>query len=148
MYIYKITNLVNGKVYIGKTIKSIQKRFGQHKTNFRTGKQTQLYNAMRKYGIENFIVQKVCKCINEKQLEKSEIFFIKFYDSIENGYNVDNGTNCGSKVSEEGKLRISIANKGKTSPFKGKKHTEEAKRSIALSRIGKNQFKNIELKQA
>lgn len=60
-YIYKITNNINGKVYIGQTIKTVEKRFRQHINNSNKPYFSQiiLYKAMNKYGIENFSVEKI-----------------------------------------------------------------------------------------
>lgn len=63
-FIYKITNLINGKSYIGKTSFSIKKRFKEHQRDaFRDRNEKRpLYSAMRKYGIENFTVEQVEEC--------------------------------------------------------------------------------------
>ena len=53
-YIYKITNKINNKVYIGKTEGDIALRWQQHIYNMSNGIEYHLYNAMRKYGLENF----------------------------------------------------------------------------------------------
>ena len=64
-YIYKITNNINGKVYIGETTRTVQIRWNQHKTRARNTQFTEyLYNAMRKYGIENFSAEEVT--VNEQ----------------------------------------------------------------------------------
>lgn len=54
--IYKITNTVNSKIYVGKTSKTAEQRLKRHFINSKTGN-TYLYKAMRKHGIENFIVE-------------------------------------------------------------------------------------------
>jgi len=56
--IYKITNLINGKTYIGKTT-NLEARWTLHKWAARSGKKNRLYVAMRKYGIENFTIEKI-----------------------------------------------------------------------------------------
>lgn len=56
MIIYRITNTVNNKFYIGKTTKSLEERFLRHKANHKHGK-TYLYKAMRKHGVENFKIE-------------------------------------------------------------------------------------------
>lgn len=63
-YIYKITNKINGKVYIGKTIHSIETRWNQH--IYESKKQRYecrpLYDAFNKYGIENFTIEEIDRC--------------------------------------------------------------------------------------
>lgn len=88
--IYKITNTINNKVYIGKTYSTIERRFGQHKRDSRKDscKDRPLYKAMNKYGIENFVITELGKFDN---LEEKEMEFIKEYDSYKNGYNATLG---------------------------------------------------------
>ena len=87
-YIYKITNTLNDKVYIGQTIKTVQKRFTQHKNNSNKEyfSQIVLYKAFNKYGIENFICEEIEKVPNDK-LDEREKYWIEYYDSYFNGYN-------------------------------------------------------------
>ena len=87
-YIYKITNTINGKVYIGQTKQTIEQRFIQHKSHARTGQSHhKLARALRKYGDENFTIELVEICDYEI-LDKRERYWIKFFNSIENGYNI------------------------------------------------------------
>ena len=59
-YIYKITNTVNNKIYIGKTEETIERRFYEHKLNVKTGhKRSRLYSAMKHYGFDKFIVEEL-----------------------------------------------------------------------------------------
>ena len=87
-YIYKITNTLNDKVYIGQTIKTVQKRFTQHKNNSNKEyfSQIVLYKAFNKYGIENFICEEIEEVPNNK-LDEREKYWIEYYDSYFNGYN-------------------------------------------------------------
>ena len=86
-YIYKITNQINNKIYIGKTENvNPNKRWSQHKSEFRKERSNHraLYKAMNKYGIENFSFEVIEE--TEKPEEK-EIYYISLYDSYHNGYN-------------------------------------------------------------
>lgn len=87
-HIYKITNKENNKVYIGQTIKKVEKRFQQHKNNYNKPyfSQLALYKAFNKYGIENFSFEEIEEVDNEK-LDEREKYWIKYYDSYQNGYN-------------------------------------------------------------
>ena len=58
-YIYKITNLINQKAYIGKTINSISERWKEHKRDCKRFSNRPLYRALNKYGIDNFKVELV-----------------------------------------------------------------------------------------
>ena len=87
-FIYKITNKLNNKIYIGQTIKTVSKRFQQHKNNSNKDyfSQIVLYKAFNKYGIENFICETLEEVPNDK-LDEREKYWIEFYDSYFNGYN-------------------------------------------------------------
>lgn len=90
-YIYKISNDVNEKIYIGKTSRSISLRWGEHKKNAKTNKlDFPLYRAMRKYGIEHFSIEVIEKC-NDEEIDDKEIYWIAYYQSYEKGYNCTKG---------------------------------------------------------
>ena len=63
-YIYKITNQINGKLYIGKTNRTIQERFKEHCRDYlkRGNEKRPLYSAMKKYGIRNFSIESIEEC--------------------------------------------------------------------------------------
>lgn len=94
--IYKIQNLINGKIYIGQSV-HIKTRFNQHKNEAKNGNTRPLYNAIRKYGVENFSFEVIEECSKEK-LNEREIYWIKKYDSFHNGYNLTPGGNEPYKV--------------------------------------------------
>ena len=90
--IYKITNKINGKVYIGQS-KNITTKWEAHKTYARGSlKKSFITNAMRKYGVENFVKEVLEKCRIE-DLDEREKYWIKYYDSTnrEKGYNQSEG---------------------------------------------------------
>ena len=91
-YIYKIQNLINNHVYIGQTVKSYEKRFQQHKNNYDKPyfSQLTLYKAFKKYGLENFSFEPIEEIENEK-LDEREKYWIDYYDSYKNGYNMTLG---------------------------------------------------------
>lgn len=91
-YIYKITNLINGKLYIGQT-KNIKNRWHEHCLESASNRKNQiLYNAMRKYGINNFkieIIEGPVKDYNER--EKYWISYYNTYLDRTKGYNMTPG---------------------------------------------------------
>lgn len=91
-YIYKITNKINGKCYIGKTQFSLQKRWKEHCSDYqrRNYEKRPLYAAMKKYGIENFYIEQIEECPIE-QIDNREKYWIEFYGSFINGYNATKG---------------------------------------------------------
>ena len=90
MGIYKITNQINGKVYIGQSI-NIEHRWKEHIQEAKHGdKKYKIYLALRKYGIENFKFEILEECQRE-ELNEKEIFYIEKYNSYYDGYNSNLG---------------------------------------------------------
>ena len=93
--IYKIENKINHHVYIGQSI-NIKQRWIQHKVPsswndpIRDSYNNKLYGAFRKYGLDNFDFSIIEECAIEK-LNEREIYWIKYYNSCENGYNLTIG---------------------------------------------------------
>lgn len=89
-YIYKITNNINEKIYIGKTEFSVEKRFKEHCLDYKREhyKNRPLYSAMNKYGIENFSVETIEETDNPEEREK---YWIEYFGSFKNGYNATVG---------------------------------------------------------
>ena len=73
MVIYKITNKLNGKIYVGQTKQSIEKRFLQHSKSL-----TPLGQAIQQCGIQNFTTEIIEHCEIQKQLNEREIFGFTF----------------------------------------------------------------------
>lgn len=116
MIIYKITNLINNKVYIGLTTKSLTYRWGRHLTEGKNLKnQKPLYRAIRKYGESNFQVEEIDSAPNIKTLGELERYYIKYFNSKDPkfGYNLTSGgehnqwdANPSSKLSYEEVVQI------------------------------------------
>lgn len=118
-YIYKITNTVNGKLYIGQTRKTIEERFEMHLKNAKKHINRYLYDAMNKYGYDNFIPSLIEEC-EDNLLDEREIYWIKFYNTTNKdiGYNMTIGGGGGdtwtkNSHKEETSKKISEHNKGK-----------------------------------
>lgn len=108
--IYKIVNLVNNKVYVGQS-NWINKRIGVHKRFLRANKHcnVHLQNAYNKYGEQNFIFDVIEYC-SEDKLNEREQYWINYYDSYKNGYNMTLGGD-GSRgyfFSKESKEKMSF----------------------------------------
>lgn len=91
-YIYKITNLVNNKIYIGKTDRTIEERFKEHIRNSTDPAMEQpLYRAIRKHGIDKFKIEEIEQC-NQETCSDREIYWINELKSFgKNGYNATLG---------------------------------------------------------
>lgn len=111
MYVYKITNIINNKVYIGQTINPIEKRFHRHIQDAISNRlDTHLARAIRKYGPEQFKIELIDTANDQEELTKKEYYWINYYDSVNKGYNETNSKlKCGgntylSKTPEEMKF--------------------------------------------
>lgn len=153
--IYKITNLVNGKVYIGQATQNFQKRYWLHRWKLRKNihDNIHLQNAWNKYGEDNFefsVVEVIDKCL----IDEREQHWIKHYKSIDKCYSIQDGGQperlvdfvtpegrkivgeknrqrmLGSKASEETKQKMSEARKGKYVKTKTQKLTPELAKKI------------------
>lgn len=113
MIIYKVTNRINGKVYIGQTKQSLHKRWSNHCC--KNSHCSILHSAIKKYGAENFTVEQIDVAASKEELDKKEIYWISHFDSVApKGYNISlgGGGNRGHIPSEETLLKRSAALKG------------------------------------
>ena len=95
MIIYKVTNSINGKSYIGQTAQTLKKRIGNHKLQVKNGSTTYFYNAIRKYGFDNFSWEVLCICETKQEMDEMEFHYIKQYHTYSypdrTGYNMTLG---------------------------------------------------------
>lgn len=96
--IYKFTNKINGKIYIGQSL-DLRRRYISHKNNYKNPNsqayKNAFYAALRKYGFENFDYEIITQSENfdKDQLNELEKYYIDKYKSYENGYNMNPGGN-------------------------------------------------------
>ena len=152
--VYKITNLVNGKVYIGQSINIIN-RWKDHinALNRKDSRCTLLQRAWNKYKQDNFSFEILELCY-ENELDDVEVKYIEFYDSINNGYNIEPGGNKNKRLSEKTKQKLRESHLGKVAsdetrkkmsesrmgdknPMYGQTHSEETRRKISEAKNGK-----------
>lgn len=133
--IYKIES-PGGSVYIGQSIE-IFTRWAFHKKMHSSSKQYKLYNSLKKYGVSNHsfsIIHLLPNDVDIKTLVTYEQFCMDQFR--EAGYSLLNLREAGSngKVSEDTKRRISEANKGHVAHNLGKKHSDETRKKMSISR--------------
>ena len=87
MYVYKIVNKVNGKIYVGQTTEKLSQRFNRHMGYQKDDKDTKFYRAIRKYGKSNFYIELIEEVENLDELNIREEYWIRKLDTVENGYN-------------------------------------------------------------
>lgn len=131
--IYKIKNLLNGKVYIGQSI-DIKRRFKDHKKEIKNNNVYPLYHSIRKYGIENFEFNVIEHVSNNDELNIKEQFWVDYYKSFNRsyGYNIriDCTNNYGVLHSEKTKQDIS-------KKLRGIKRSDKTKEKMSLAKKGK-----------
>ena len=161
MVVYKITNQINGKIYVGQTSFSIEKRWREHVVS----KKSLISKAVRKYGEESFSIECLEKCSSVEELNQKEIHYIALLKSTQRdvGYNVEFGglhspmtnetkqklsiAHQGKKLSKEHKDRIGLSCSGKkrseetktlmSQSFKGRTHSEETRKKISEATTGR-----------
>ena len=95
MIIYKITNLQNNKIYIGQTIRSVDARWREHLKSAQLGTDLHLYEAIRLYGKDNFIIEVIDNATSQEELDNKEKYWIHYFNTLnpEKGYNNIEGGN-------------------------------------------------------
>lgn len=138
-FIYKIEHRESGKIYIGKTARTLEERMKEH----RWSNELYIDRAIRKYGINAFEVSVVEECADSNELNEREIFWIAFYNCKNpNGYNMTDGGDggAGHVVSEEAKKKISEFHKGRKKSEKTCKKISESKTGNCLSKEHRNKI--------
>lgn len=115
MLVYKVTNLINGKVYVGQTIHSLEHRKSGHERDARCEAKTTVlfHNALLKYGYDNFKWEVLKECSSQKELDYYEDYYIKEFNTLnrEKGYNLKSGGKLGVVFTDEIKAKIRESSK-------------------------------------
>jgi group I intron endonuclease len=141
--IYKITNSINNKLYIGKYTR---KKFYETTFNKYWGSGTLIKKEIKKYGIKNFKKEIIEYCKTNEELNKKEKYWIKTLNCITpNGYNITIGGVGGDIISNNPNKKIILKKQSefmlKHNPFKNKKHTKRTKEIMSRNHAnvkGKN----------
>lgn len=164
-YIYRFQNKVNGKCYIGQT-DNIERRYKRHLADYTT-KNNKFYAAMRKYGIGSFEFSVIFVAFYVEDLNDLEVLFIAEHDSYNSGYNstvggggmrgfrhsdatiskmkylkLMNNPQKGKPLTDEHRMKISLALSGDKNHFYGKTHSESSRHKMSL--VNKGRFVSIE----
>lgn len=130
-YVYKTTNLINGRIYIG-----------QHKSNgwdeqyIGSGKILEV--ALKKYGRKNFVCEIIESCKTKEELNQKEIYWIAFYREKNNCYNITNGgEGRAASHSEETRKKLSKSLTGRVVPKEARENMSNAHKGIRVSEESK-----------
>lgn len=111
MLIYKLTNKINGKIYIGQTVNTLEVRLQQHFSPSTAKSNMLVSKAIRKYGRKNFTAEILEQCSSVDELNSKEQYWIKTFNSGDNkiGYNIKlGGFNFERSEELKEKIRIGI----------------------------------------
>ena len=132
--VYKITNKITGKIYIGITNQGSGARYRHHWYESRIGEPSPIHRSMAKYGEDNFTLEIIDFAETYEELKEKEKFWIKKFNSTDRniGYNLTEGGDgtFGRTHSEETKEKI-------RQKALGRKISEETKKKMSEARIGK-----------
>lgn len=153
--VYCIVNIINGKYYIGQTIKPLEKRWTAHKSSAARGSRFHLHNAIRKYGKDNFVLHVIAEMQSQEELDKCERVWIALTRSFDRsvGYNLTFGGDGvrpdddsrkrrsewmkGRTVSDETRRKLSESHKGKPNAMKGRLFDVTVRKRMSEAHIGK-----------
>lgn len=149
--VYVHTNKINGKKYVGQTCQIPEKRW---KNGLGYQRNPYFYNAIQKYGWDNFEHEVIASNLTLDEANNMEEFYINKFDTMNNinGYNMQSGgqnkmhieetkekirnAHLGKHVSEETKAKLCEKNSGENNPHYGRHRSEETKRKIGDAQIG------------
>lgn len=127
IYIYKIVNKVNGKIYVGQTTETLKQRFSRHMGYQKDSSDTKFYRAVRKYGVNNFYIELLEEVQTQEDLNAREEYWIRLLNTVEDGYNSYYGgfSSGGDTLSnhprlEEIKISLSNIRRGGNNPHASK----------------------------
>jgi group I intron endonuclease len=128
MIVYTATNTINGKVYVGKTVRTLSHATARHKQRatkaWKNGCESRFYTALRKYGFEAFVFEAVYHGISDEDIQAKEREYIRLLNSMDSavGYNMTPGGDggAGKILSEAHRAKLSTHFAGDKNPCHGK----------------------------
>jgi group I intron endonuclease len=137
--IYKVTNLINGKEYVGQTKHTLKRRISHHKWRSKKRSNTHFYNSIKKYGFDNFKFETLEEADNQN-LDTREKYYIHKLNTLKNGYNMNDGGRV-TEITDDLRKIYSRAQK--------KRYTRQSERK-AMSNLQSKWFiiENIKTKES
>jgi len=135
--IYRVTSKTSGKSYVGQTRKRLATRKRTHfKSSKRDRRNNKFYNAIKKYGFDDFTWEVLYKDIPLEEVDLAEICAIYTHDTFHSGYNSTTGGENGYVVSDETRVKLSKSQKGRKPWNRGVPCSEETKKKISEANTG------------
>lgn len=163
MHIYRITNIINDKMYIGQTIqKNPKMRWYDHCSRARNGQTNHLYNSMRLYGAENFVWEIIDSANTLDDLNQKEQYWLNYYraqgitvyNNREAGGNKTHSPESIEKMKAAQKLRHATTKVGgwkrrDGGPMKGKAHPRKGVSGMwSMSDDAKEKIRQVQLERS
>ena len=139
--IYHIFNTINGKCYIGQTWRAVEVRWRQHCAKNRQC--IKLANAIQKHGKEAFVVSVLTKDLTtQENMDRAEIYWIKYFNSVDAGYNLKEGGGRGA-LSAETRSKLSAAGRRRAPPtMRTRQKIRDARKNQVFSKETRIKFCN------
>jgi len=131
--VYRVTNIANGRPYIGVTKRTLKERWRSHVKDAYKRRHTAFGAAIRKYGPNSFVIDVLGTYPTRDLAIDAEIFFIERHKSRRSGYNMTPGGNLPAKVTTETRAKMRASHLGK----KRAPHSLESKQKIGAAQLGK-----------
>ena len=143
--LYKVTNKINGRMYIGQTCQGHKRRWYIHCWRAARGGEQRFHKAIQKYGKDNFSVELLVVGPTLEWINDLEQKAIKLYDAFNNGYNDTKGGDgtvgkkfrLGKRHTAETRAKLSASCMGRPSVRKGVKLSKETKQKLRTANLGK-----------
>ena len=111
--IYRVTNIITGKSYVGQTRQTLEKRWKQHLTDSKRKRfNYYFYNAIRKYGPHSWTKEIVEEIFDIELLNERERYWISFFNTMNDGYNMTSGGEQGKIFSDASRQKLSLSKMG------------------------------------
>ncbi len=133
--IYKCKSFTSGKPYVGWTSKTIEHRIANHKRATKNGSQNHFHRAIRKYGIDDFEITIIETDVDSERWAEREIYWIDYFDSYTNGYNMT--------IGGQGRLGVILTEETKSKISKSLKKVEDNGKTVAENKA-ERRVKTIE----
>lgn len=148
MIVYLVTNLKNGKRYVGKTKRDLEKRWREHVTHSHGGSdEMALYRTIQKHGAESFELSVLEECVDEDALDEAEKRWIRELGTFRREYNMTEGGDGlkGYRHTAETRAKMSASRKGKKRSAEARANMSRAQKGHSVSDASREKMRQAKL---